>query len=104
MRVASISVFHRDSAAALIEDDRITAAAQQERFSRRKHDARYSQQATGYCPAQACVGLEAIEAVVFCDKPLLNFECGLEAYLPCAPRRLPSFHKAMPLWLQEKLF
>ena len=104
MRILGISAFYHDSAAALIEDGRIIAAAQEERFSRRKHDARYPQHAIDYCLAEAGVGLEAIDHVVFYDKPFLKFERLLETYLAFAPRGFPSFLKAMPLWLKEKLF
>lgn len=104
MRILGISAFYHDSAAALIQDGRIIAAAQEERFSRRKHDARYPQQAIDYCLAEAGVRLEDVDHVAFYDKPFLKFERLLETYLAFAPRGFRSFRMAMPLWLKEKLF
>ena len=104
MRILGISAFYHDSAAALIEDGRIIAAAQEERFSRRKHDARYPQQAIDYCLSEAGIALEAVDHVAFYDKPFLKFERLLETYLAYAPKGFESFRMAMPLWLKEKLF
>ena len=73
MRILGISAFYHDSAAALIEDGRVAAAAQEERFSRRKHDARFPGQAAAYCLESAGVGLEGVEAVAFYEKPLIKF-------------------------------
>jgi carbamoyltransferase len=103
-RIVGISAFYHDSAAALIEDGRIVAAAQEERFSRRKHDARFPRLALDYCLAEAGVRLADIDHVAFYDKPFLKFERLLETYLSFAPRGFRSFAMAMPVWLKEKLF
>lgn len=104
MRVLGISAFYHDSAAALVRDGVIVAAAQEERFSRRKHDARFPRHAVSYCLEREGVGLEAIDYVVFYDKPFLKFERLLETYLAFAPHGLRSFAMALPLWIREKLF
>lgn len=104
MHILGISAFYHDSAAALIEDGRIVAAAQEERFSRKKHDARYPHQAIAYCLAEADIRLDQIDYVAFYDKPFLKFERLLETYLAFAPRGFASFRMAIPLWLREKLF
>ena len=101
MRILGISAFYHDSAAALIEDARIVAAAQEERFSRKKHDARFPAQAIGYCLAEAGIGLGGVERVVFYDKPFLKFERLLETYAAFAPRGFKSLSMAVPLWLQH---
>src|SRR5437870_13743253 len=104
MRVVGISAFYHDSAAALVEDGRIVAAAQEERFTRKKHDAGFPHHALAYCLEAAGTGLDAIDHVVFYDKPFLKFERLLETYLAFAPRGFRSFRMALPLWLKEKLF
>jgi carbamoyltransferase len=104
MRILGISAFYHDSAAALLEDGRIVAAAQEERFSRKKHDERFPNGAVGYCLEAAGCGLEGIDYVVFYDKPFLKFERLLETYVAFAPRGFKSFRMAMPIWLREKLF
>jgi len=104
MRILGLSAFYHDSAAALVEDGRIVAAAQEERFTRKKHDSRYPIKAIKYCLAEAGVGLGDIDHVVFYDKPFLKFERLLETYLAFAPRGFTSFRMAIPLWLKEKLF
>jgi carbamoyltransferase len=104
MRVLGISAFYHDSAAALVEDGRIIAAAQEERFSRRKHDPSFPQHAIRFCLEEAKVQLDQLDYVVFYDKPFLKFERLLETYVALAPRGFRSFHVAMPLWLREKLF
>jgi len=104
MRVLGISAFYHDSAAALVRDGRIVAAAQEERFSRRKHDARFPRHAVSFCLEREGVPLEAIDYVVFYDKPFLKFERLLETYLAFAPHGLRSFAMALPLWIREKLF
>src|SRR6516162_6110911 len=104
MRILGISAFYHDSAAALIEDGRIVAAAQEERFTRQKFDSRYPAQAISYCLAEAGIGLADIDHVAFYDKPFLKFERLLETYLAFAPRGFASFHMAIPLWFKEKLF
>jgi carbamoyltransferase len=104
MRILGISAFYHDSAAALIEDGRIVAAAQEERFTRKKHDASFPQHAVAYCLEAAGAKLSHIDHVVFYDKPFLKFERLLETYVAFAPRGFRSFQMAIPLWLREKLF
>jgi carbamoyltransferase len=104
MRVLGVSAFYHDSAAALVEDGRIVAAAQEERFTRRKHDPSFPENAINYCLAEANVKFDGLDRIVFYDKPFLKFERLLETYLSFAPRGFRSFQMAMPLWLREKLF
>jgi carbamoyltransferase len=104
MRVLGISAYYHDSAAALVSDGDVVAAAQEERFSRKKFDESFPHQAIRYCLETAGVRLRDIDNVVFYDKPFLKFERLLETYLAFAPRGFASFVKAMPLWLSEKLF
>jgi carbamoyltransferase len=104
MRVLGVSAYYHDSAAALVSDGEVFAAAQEERFSRKKFDERFPHQAIGYCLETAGARLRDIDNVVFYDKPFLKFERLLETYLAFAPRGFASFVKAMPLWLSEKLF
>ena len=104
MRVVGISAFYHDSAAALVQDGRIVAAAQEERFTRKKHDARFPRNALAYCLAEAGVRLDDVDHVAFYDKPFLKFERLLETYVSFAPRGFRSFRRAMPLWIREKLF
>jgi carbamoyltransferase len=104
MRILGISAFYHDSAAALIEDGRIVAAAQEERFTRRKHDPDFPHNAIGYCLAETGVTAEELDHVVFYDKPFLKFERLLETYIALAPRGSRSFKMSIPLWLKEKLF
>jgi carbamoyltransferase len=104
MRVLGISAFYHDSAAALVEDGRIVAAAQEERFTRKKHDSSFPKNAIAYCLEEAGVELDELDHAVFYDKPFLKFERLLETYLTFAPRGFSSFRMAMPLWLKEKLF
>ena len=104
MRILGISAFYHDSAAALVEDGRIVAAAQEERFTRKKHDARFPRAAVAYCLAAGGIGLDEVDHVVFYDKPFLKFERLLETYLAFAPKGFRSFRMALPLWLREKLF
>ena len=104
MRILGISAFYHDSAAALVDDGRIVAAAQEERFSRKKHDARLPRQAIEYCLQEGGVSLDQVDHVVFYDKPFLKFERLLETYLAFAPRGFTSFSMAVPLWVKEKLF
>src|SRR3546814_13981643 len=86
MRILGLSAFYHDSAAALVEDGRIVAAAQEERFTRKKHDPAFPRSAAAYCLAEAGCGLDGVDHVVFYDKPLLKFERLLETYLASAPR------------------
>ncbi|WP_447973269.1 carbamoyltransferase family protein [Nitrospira sp. Kam-Ns4a] len=104
MRVLGISAFYHDSAAALVVGGRLVAAAQEERFTRKKHDARFPRHAVAYCLREAGIGLADLDRVAFYDKPLLKFERLLETYLTFAPRGWRSFVSAMPVWLKEKLF
>jgi carbamoyltransferase len=104
MRVLGVSAFYHDSAAALIEDGRIVAAAQEERFTRKKHDSSFPHNAITYCLDEAKIKLDELDHVVFYDKPFLKFERLLETYVALAPRGFRSFKIAIPLWLREKLF
>ena len=104
MRILGVSAFYHDSAAALIEDGYILAAAQEERFTRKKHDAAFPKQAITYCLEEAGFTLDQIDYVAFYDKPFLKFERLIETYLAFAPRGFQSFKMAMPVWLKEKLF
>jgi carbamoyltransferase len=102
--ILGISAFYHDSAACLVRDGAIVAAAQEERFSRKKHDARFPRHALQYCLAEGAIRAADLEAVVFYEKPLLKFERLIETYLAFAPRGLASYLTAMPIWLTEKLF
>jgi carbamoyltransferase len=104
MLILGISAYFHDSAAALLRDGAIVAAAQEERFSRRKHDARFPSLAVRYCLQQAGVRLSDIDHIVFFEKPFLKFERLLDTYLAFAPRGLKSFATSMPIWLRDKLF
>src|SRR4051812_44140608 len=104
MRILGISAYYHDSAAALIRDGRIVAAAQEERFTRKKHDPGFPIQAVNYCLAEESLTLDDMDHVVFYDKPFLKFERLLETYLAFAPRGFQSFASAMPVWIREKLF
>jgi carbamoyltransferase len=102
--ILGISAFYHDSAAALVIDGDIVAAAQEERFSRNKHDAGFPARAIAYCLEEARLTPDRLDYVAFYEKPLAKFERLLETYLAYAPRGLRSFSLAMPLWLREKLF
>lgn len=102
--ILGISAYYHDSAATLLKDGEIIAAAQEERFSRKKHDERFPSSAVRYCLGEAGITLADVEAVVFYDKPLLKFERLLETYLSIAPKGFSSFLLAIPVWLKEKLF
>ena len=102
--ILGISAFYHDSAASIIIDGEIVAAAQEERFSRKKHDARYPFNAVEYCLKEANLQLNQIDHIVFFEKPFLKFERLLETYLAFAPRGFKSFSLSMPIWLREKLF
>jgi len=104
VNILGISAFYHDSAAALVHDGAVLAAAQQERFSRKKHDAAFPAEAIRYCLDEAGIALAELDQIVFYDKPLIKFERLLETYLAYAPRGLRSFITAMPVWLKEKLF
>ncbi len=104
MRILGISAFYHDSAAALVVDGKVVAAAQEERFTRKKHDASFPKHAVEYCLREGGCTLTELDAVAFYDKPFIKFERLLETYLAFAPRGLKSFGMAIPAWLREKLF
>lgn len=104
MNILGISAYYHDSAACLIQDGVITAAAQEERFTRIKHDPGFPSQAISFCLDEGNISLSQLHAIVFYDKPLLKFERLLESYLSFAPRGVRSFITAMPVWLREKMF
>jgi carbamoyltransferase len=102
--ILAVSAFYHDSAAALLDDGKLVAAVQEERFSRKKYDAHFPRQAIAYCLAEAGIEPAALDHVVFYEKPFLKFERLIETYLAFAPRGFRSFRMAIPLWLREKLF
>jgi carbamoyltransferase len=104
INILGISAFYHDSAATLIQDGNITAAAQEERFSRKKHDDKFPKNAINYVLDEGKIKLSEIDYVVFFEKPFLKFERLLETYLAFAPKGFKSFSLAMPIWLREKLF
>ena len=104
MRILGVSAFYHDSAAALIDGGRIVAAAQEERFTRKKHDSGFPARAIQYCLDEAGVAMADVDYVAFYDKPFLKFERLLETYVAFAPRGFKSFKMAIPVWLKEKLF
>jgi carbamoyltransferase len=104
MNILGISAYYHDSAAALLRDGEIVGAAQEERFSRKKHDARFPEGAINSCLSQGGITLADVDEVVFYDKPMVKFERLLETYLTYAPRGFRSFVAAMPVWLKEKLY
>jgi carbamoyltransferase len=104
MNILGISAYYHDSAACLLQDGRIVAAAQEERFTRKKHDPRFPIEAARACLREGKIGVADLDCVAFYDKPFLKFERILETHLACAPRGLPAFVKALPLWLSQKLW
>lgn len=104
MKILGISAYYHDSAAAIVVDGKIVAAAQEERFSRKKHDHRFPVNAVKYCLSEAGINSSQLDYVAFYDKPFLKFERLLETYLTYAPIGIQSFIKAMPLWIKEKLW
>ena len=104
MYILGISAFYHDSSAGLLLNGEIVAAAQEERFTRKKHDSSFPKNAIKYCLRQANIDPEKIENVVFYEKPFVKFERLLETYLAFAPKGFTSFKMAMPLWIKEKLF
>ena len=102
--ILGISAFYHDSAAALIVDGKIIAAAQEERFSRKKHDSSYPFNAVKYVLKEGKLKLSEIDYIAFYEKPFLKFERLLETYIAYAPKGFRSFSMSMPLWLREKLF
>jgi carbamoyltransferase len=103
MNILGISAFYHDSAACLVQDGAIVAAAQEERFSRKKHDSAFPQRAAEYCVAQAGIGFADLDLVAFYDKPLLKFDRLLETYVAYSPRGFKLFLMGLPLWLRQKL-
>src|SRR5438876_610113 len=104
MHILGISAHYHDSAAALIADGDIVAAAQEERFTRKKHDSRFPQHAIDYCLAEAGIGLDEVNYIAFYEKSLIKFDRLLETYLSYAPAGFRSFREALPVWLKDKLF
>jgi carbamoyltransferase len=104
MNILGFSAYYHDSAACLVVDGRIVAAAQEERFTRKKHDAAFPASAVSYCLAEAGLNASDLDYVVFYDKPFLKFERLLETYLAFAPRGFKSFITSLPVWLKDKLF
>jgi carbamoyltransferase len=104
VKILGISSFYHDSAAALVVDGQVVAAVQEERFTRKKHDAGFPKNAIDYCLEADGIGLIDVDAVVFYDKPFLKFERLLETYVAFAPKGFKSFRMAIPVWLREKLF
>ncbi len=104
MHILGISAFYHDSAACLLKDGEIIAAAQEERFTRKKHDARFPHHAVQYCLSEAGIAAKDLDNVVFYEKPFVKFERLLETYLAFAPKGFTSFAKAMPVWVKDKLF
>ena len=102
--ILGISAFYHDSAAALLIDGKIISAAQEERFTRKKHDAGYPYNAVEFILKNSNIKLSEIDHIVFFEKPFLKFERLLETYLAFAPKGFLSFSKSMPIWLREKLF
>ena len=103
VNILGISGFYHDSAAAIIQNDQIIAAAQEERFTRIKHDESFPTNAVEYCLSEANISLNAVDHIVFYEKPFLKFDRLLETYLAFAPSGFGSFVKAMPQWLKQKL-
>ena len=104
MNILGISAYYHDSAACLVRDGRIFAAAQEERFTRKKHDNAFPKHAIAYCLKAGGVSLETLDAVVFYEKPFLKFERILETQTAYAPLGLRSFLAAIPLWLKQKIW
>ena len=104
MKIIGISAYYHDSAACIVIDGEIVAAAQEERFTRKKHDQSFPVNAMTYCLEEAKIAPEEVDHVVFYDKPFLKFERLFETYLAYAPAGFKSFAAALPVWLKEKLF
>ena len=104
MLILGVSAFYHDSAAVLLRNGRIVAAAQEERFTRKKHDADFPRHAIDFCLGEAGCGIDGVDHVVFYEKPFIKFERLLETYVATAPAGFRSFRVAMPLWIQQKLF
>ena len=103
-RILGLSAYYHDSAACLVEDGRIVAAAQEERFTRKKHDATFPSHAVAYCLREAGIVASQVDLVGFYEKPLVKFSRLIETYIACAPKGLQSYLRALPLWLTDKLW
>jgi carbamoyltransferase len=103
MNILGISAYYHDSAACLVQNGEIIAAAQEERFTRKKHDFNFPQRAAQFCLDLANIKTDQLDYVVFYDKPILKFERLLETYLTTAPKGLTSYAKAMPLWHKRSI-
>ena len=103
MKILGISAFYHDSAAALVVDGELVAAAQEERFTRKKHDAGFPERAIAYCMQRGDVGKVGVDAVVYYDKPITTFVRLLKTYLRVGPKGIRSFSSAMPAWTQLSL-
>ena len=101
MNIIGISAFYHDSAACIVQEGKIVAAAQEERFTRKKHDQNFPSKAIQFCLSEAKCAIDEIDAVIFYDKPFLKFNRLLETYLSYAPKGFRSFIMAIPLWLKE---
>ncbi len=104
MFILGISAYYHDSAACIIKDEKIIAAVEEERFTRKKHDLQFPKNAINYCLKQANISLFQVDYITFYEKPFLKFERLLETYLTEAPKGYKSFLKAIPIWIKEKLF
>jgi carbamoyltransferase len=104
LHILGVSAFYHDSAAAILHDGEIIAAAQEERFTRKKHDPSFPENAVAFCLQEANVSIDDVDHIVFFDKPFLKFERLLETYVAFTPRGFKSFKMAMPIWLRQKLF
>src|SRR5512134_1265464 len=104
MNILGVSCFYHDAAAALLQDGKLIAAAHEERFTRKRHDPDFPRLATAYCLREAGIEVKDLDYVVFYDKPLVKFERILLTYLATFPKSLPSFTKAIPVWMKEKLW
>ena len=102
MYIIGISCFYHDSSACILKDGRIIAAAEEERFTRRKHDTRFPIDAIKYCLEEAKITIEQVDHIAFYEKPLLKFERLLHQHIESFPRSFLTFYKAMPSWLNEK--
>ena len=104
MKILGISAYYHDSAASLIVDGKIISAAQEERFTRKKHDSSFPRNAIQFCINESNIQLSDLDYIVFYEKPLIKFERLLETYISFAPKGFKSFLMAMPVWLKEKLY
>ena len=104
MFILGISAFYHDSAACLIKNGEILFAAQEERFTRIKHDSSFPTNSVSFCLSEANISLDKIDYVVFYEKPIIKFERLIETYLAYAPKGFRSFSSSMPLWVKEKIF